>query len=102
LVAWVGGSNFSVGVSSGPSVGWYPLSPWDRYDPWVRASPTYVSRVNVVVRDDRPTREDRRRWHEWTRERGTTVVDRGAFVDRKPIASAAIPVTIDAIRRAPV
>ena len=102
LVAWVGGSNWSVGVSSGgPSVGWYPLSPWDRYDPWFQASPTYVQRVNVVVRDA-PTREDPRRWRERTRERGTTVADRRALVEQRPVQQALVRVPVETIRQAQV
>jgi hypothetical protein len=102
LVAWIGGSNFSVGVSSGgPTVGWYPLSPWDRYQPWYQASPTYVNRVNVIVRSE-PARQDRRDWQRFTRERGTTVVERAAMVDSRPIRQAALPVTAEAIRQAQV
>jgi hypothetical protein len=100
LVAWVGGSGFSVGVSSTPAVGWYPLAPWDTYHPWFRASPTYVSRVNVVVRNSRPNDERYRNWQQSTRDRGTTVVDRRAMVDRQPIARVALPVNAEAIRRA--
>ena len=58
LVAWVGGSNFNVRVTSGsvPAVGWYPLSPWDRYEPWYRTNATYVNRINVIVRARSATR----------------------------------------------
>ncbi len=51
LVAWVGGSNFSVGVS-GPALGWYPLAPWERYQPWYQAPRTHIDRVNVAVREE--------------------------------------------------
>lgn len=49
LVAWVGGSGFSVGVSfgGGPGIGWFPLGPREVYVPSYRASPTYVTRVNT-------------------------------------------------------
>ena len=101
LVAFVGGSNFSVGISTGgPAVGWYPLSPWDRYQPWYNASPTYVNQINVIVRNDRPQRDDRRRWHEHTRERGVTVVNREALLDRRPVQQAVIRTNPDAIRQA--
>jgi hypothetical protein len=100
LVAWVGGSGWSVGVSSGgPSLGWYPLSPWDRYDPWFQASPTYVQRVNVVVRPE-PARADRRQWRQWTRERGMTVVDRRALVERQPVHRSLRRVSDEVIRQA--
>jgi hypothetical protein len=51
LVAWVGfggGSGVSFGISTGPSVGWFPLGPRDVYIPAYGASRNYVSRVNVT------------------------------------------------------
>ncbi|MDQ3025096.1 MAG: hypothetical protein M3R58_01120, partial [Pseudomonadota bacterium] len=103
LVAFVGGSNFSVGVSSGsPSVGWYPLSPWDRYQPWYNASPTYVSQVNVIVRDS-PPRDDRRaEWRELSRERGVTVVNRNVVVDSRPVQQALVAVRPEVARQVQV
>ena len=99
LVAWVGGSNFNFSISSGATpVGWYPLSPWDRYEPWFQASPTYVNRVNVIVRSE-PARQDRRDWHRWTRERGTTVVDRRTLVEQRPVRQAVLQVPTDVIRQ---
>ncbi|HEY1327179.1 MAG TPA: DUF6600 domain-containing protein [Casimicrobiaceae bacterium] len=48
LVAWFGGSNFGVSVSSGPAVGWVPLAPREVYRPWYDASPQYVRQVNLT------------------------------------------------------
>jgi hypothetical protein len=50
LVAFVGGSGFSVGVSvgGGGGVGWFPLAPGEVYVPWYRTSPRYVQNVNVT------------------------------------------------------
>ncbi|MFB9069257.1 DUF6600 domain-containing protein [Pseudofulvimonas gallinarii] len=47
LVAFVGGSNWSVTVTSGPPIGWFPLGPRDVYVPWYRSSRDYFGRVNV-------------------------------------------------------
>lgn len=48
LVAFVGGSNWSLSVSSGgPPIGWFPLGPHDVYVPWYRVSRPYFGRVNV-------------------------------------------------------
>jgi len=47
LVAFVGGSNFSLTISSGPPIGWFPLGPRDVYVPWYRTSRDYFGRVNV-------------------------------------------------------
>jgi hypothetical protein len=50
LVAWVGGSRFSLAISMGrgPGIGWFPLGPREAYLPSYRASPRYVNRVNVT------------------------------------------------------
>ena len=49
LVAFVGGNNFSLSVSSGSvgAVGWFPLGPREVYRPWYSASRRYVEQVNV-------------------------------------------------------
>ena len=48
LVAFVGGSNWSVSVGAGPAVGWVPLGWREPYIPWYRHSPNYVRNVNVT------------------------------------------------------
>jgi hypothetical protein len=50
LVAWVGGSRFSLAISvgGGPGIGWFPLGPREVFVPGYRASPRYVNRVNVT------------------------------------------------------
>jgi len=47
LVAFVGGSGFSVGVSSGPAIGWFPLAPREVYRPSYNVSRDYYRQVNV-------------------------------------------------------
>ena len=49
LVAFIGGRNFSVGISLGSSspVGWFPLGPREVYVPPYYASRDYFRRVNV-------------------------------------------------------
>ena len=102
LVAWVGGSNFSVGVrTSAPVVGWYPLSPFETYQPWYRANATYVTNINVnyVIRDrDRAYRyADRQR--EIVRERAATVVQRDALLSRRNVQQAMVRVDPQTIRQ---
>ncbi|MBL8297012.1 MAG: FecR domain-containing protein [Rhodanobacteraceae bacterium] len=48
LVAFVGGSNFSVSVSTGRPIGWFPLGPREVYVPPYRASRNYFTSVNVT------------------------------------------------------
>ena len=47
LVAFVGGSGFSISVSSGPAIGWFPLGPREVYRPPYRVSSDYFRQVNV-------------------------------------------------------
>ena len=47
LVAFVGGGGFSVSISSGGPVGWFPLGPRDVYVPWYRGSRNYFNNINV-------------------------------------------------------
>jgi hypothetical protein len=46
LVAFVGGGGFSVSISSGGPVGWFPLGPRDVYVPWYEGSRSYFSNIN--------------------------------------------------------
>ncbi len=51
LVAWVGGSHWSLSAQvGGPPVGWVPLSPYEAFLPHYRATPVYVERINVPPR----------------------------------------------------
>jgi Family of unknown function (DUF6600) len=47
LVAFVGGPGFSISVSAGPSIGWFPLGPREVYRPPYHVSRGYFERVNV-------------------------------------------------------
>src|SRR5205085_1748464 len=97
LVAWMGGSGLSVSVTSGAApVGWYPLSPCDRYQPWYRASNAYVQNVNVVVNNyvSRPASPQMRMI---MRERGATVVTREALIERRPVQQARVQVNNQAL-----
>ncbi len=65
LVGWVGGNNWSVSFGSGhsgPAVGWYPLSPRDRYVPAYRVSSDFERRLVWNHRTNE-------RWHERYRDR---------------------------------
>jgi hypothetical protein len=46
LVAFVGGGGFSVSISSGGPVGWFPLGPRDVYVPWYQGSRNYFNNIN--------------------------------------------------------
>jgi FecR protein len=48
LVAFVGGSNFSISVSTGRPIGWFPLGPREIYMPPYRTSRNYFTSINVT------------------------------------------------------
>lgn len=88
LVAFVGGANWSVSVSSGPAVGWVPLGWREPYIPWYRSSPTYVRSVNrtqvtditIIDRYASARNIDNIRYMNRTVPSAMTVVPREAFV----------------------
>jgi hypothetical protein len=98
LVGWVGTPGWSLTVSSGPVgvVGWYPLSPWDRYEPWYRVQPTYVTHVNrVVIVDRRPPSAVHYRDH-------ATVATRDVFGSRRPVRDSMPAVPREVVAQQPV
>ncbi|MDN2711507.1 hypothetical protein O0880_18960 [Janthinobacterium sp. SUN118] len=60
LVGWVGGAH-GPQHGSRPGVGWFPLSPHDRYVPGYRASADYERRINRVADGRRPVTGERDR-----------------------------------------
>ena len=102
LVGFIGGAGFSVGISTGSPVGWYPLAPWERYDPWYRASPTYVTRVNRYVVDRAPRWYQGRgdEWRRWNRDRASTVVNRDVFVNRRAVQGSLLRMNPETLRQA--
>jgi len=48
LVAWFGGSNFSIGISFGGGYGWCPLGYGEPFIPWYGSSRNYFQRVNIT------------------------------------------------------
>ncbi|OGA54780.1 MAG: hypothetical protein A3F74_24965 [Betaproteobacteria bacterium RIFCSPLOWO2_12_FULL_62_58] len=118
LVAFVGGSNWSVsvGIGAAPVVGWVPLGWREPYIPWYRVSPTYVRNVNVahvtninVTNIFNNTTVTNIRYANRGVPSGVTVVRREHFVSAKPVepvkvssqALAAAPVTSAAPVRTP-
>jgi hypothetical protein len=99
LVAWIGGSNFSIGINlgGGPAVGWVPLSPREHYVPTYRVTNIYVTNVNSPyrrwlppARPDRPVRTGPIMYTNQGVPGGVTVVPQQVLRERKPITSAVI------------
>lgn len=105
LVAFVGGSGFSLSlnVGGGGPVGWFPLGPRDVYMPWFHASRRYFTNVNVTnIRnvyvnrtvinnfygDYRRGRVPPRGGHDYAYRRmagAVTAVPRNVFTDARPV-----------------
>jgi len=108
LVAWVGGSGFSVSVHvGGPAVGWVPLAPRERYVPYYRATPVYIDRVNLNPRFQPRQRQPGQpvptgpiAYSNQGVPGAVTVVPRDVLVRREPVARAVIQVP--EVHRAPV
>ncbi|MYN05932.1 DUF6600 domain-containing protein [Pseudoduganella aquatica] len=83
LVGWVGGSNWSVAFAdrrNGPGVGWYPLTPRDRFVPNYRVSAEHERRLGWSHQNSvhwKPQREVRRE--------GVTVLPREQFDARRTV-----------------
>ncbi len=104
LVAFVGGDNFRVSISSGPTRGiaWFPLAPGEVYRPPYQVSRNYFTAVNVTnTRIDQTTvvnvysnqanfRDARYRYRD--APAAMTVVPVNAFVESRPVARAALSV----------
>src|SRR6476661_1313489 len=91
LVAFVGGSGFSIAVSSGPAIGWFPLGPRDVYQPPYRVSSNYFRQVNVsntVINQVNIT-------NVYNNYRTNTNVTQANYVNmRAPNAVTAVPPTV--------
>ncbi|BAL95755.1 DUF6600 domain-containing protein [Rubrivivax gelatinosus] len=95
LVAWVGGSNFSVGINvGGPPVGWVPLAPREVFVPYYRVTPIYIDRVNHRPHGPRPVPTGPIMYTNQGVPGGVTVVPRDVLVRREPVARAVVDVNV--------
>lgn len=123
LVAFVGGSGWSVSVSTGAPIGWFPLGPGDFYNPWYHVSADYYRRVNRHnLRWDRH-HDDRDGFEHYFHERyrryregrdpdvhyanrlaphGITAMSRDAFVQARPVEGHRLRIDPRHLRTAPV
>ncbi|MDN5924194.1 MAG: hypothetical protein L0H70_04255 [Xanthomonadales bacterium] len=104
LVAFIGSAGFSISLSSGGPVGWFPLGPRDVYLPPYRVSQRYFTRVNVTnIRVINRTvinhyyndyHNHHRSWRDDYAYRhgrhAVTVVPRDVFTGAKPVAAGAL------------
>jgi hypothetical protein len=101
LVAFVGGSGWSVSVGGGPAVGWFPLGWREPYRPWYRASSRHVHNVNVthVTNVTNVYNTNVRHVHRH-RPEAVTVVPQQAFANARPVREARVNVAQAELARA--
>ncbi|MEO8117715.1 MAG: DUF6600 domain-containing protein [Rhodoferax sp.] len=113
LVAFVGGNNFQLTVSSGNvgGVAWFPLAPREVYRPAYAASRGYFEQVNrsntvinnTVIHNTYNTTNVTNVIYANRRVPGAVIaVPRAAFVQSQPVARAAVRVPREVLARAPV
>lgn len=105
LVAFVGGSGWSVSLGFGPApVAWFPLGPREVFVPAYRVSPVYLRTVNgphvnvtnININVTNVTYVNRQV------PGAVTAVPRDAFVQARSIASVGVALPRDAVGSAPV
>ena len=114
MVAFVGGSGWSVSASSGQPIGWVPLGPRDVYRPWYRGSQRYFTNVNVTnvininrthinndYNDYHRNRGGNGRYMNQSVPGGMTVVTRDSFTGGRPVYGAQVRVDHGQLERAP-
>jgi hypothetical protein len=105
LVGWVGGANWSVTFGSrhnGPGVGWYPLTPRDRFVPPYRISHDHERRLGWTYRGNELRWKDRD--HDGRRD-GVTVMPQDRFDRRNTVRvdrNQRVAIAPNAVRNAPL
>nr|MBA3775834.1 FecR domain-containing protein [Betaproteobacteria bacterium] len=114
LVAFVGGSNFRVSISSGPAtsgIAWFPLAPGEVYRPAYNVTPDYFRNVNVsntvvsntyITNVYNQTNVTEVNYRNREVSNAITAVPAVAFAQSQPVQKVAVPVNREAISRAQV
>ena len=113
LVAFIGGGSFSLAITSGSagSVGWFPLGPRDVYRPSYPVSRTYFNNINTsnttvnnttITNIYNNTNVTNVTYVNQRVPGAVIAVPAAAFAQSHSVAKAAIPVSKEAIAKAPV
>ena len=113
LVAFVGGPGFSIALSSGPAIGWFPLGPREVYVPPYSVSRNYFRQVNVsntVINNttiinnyySNPAAATRVDYVNRRAPNAVTAVPPAAFAQSQNVSRVAVAVPAAALQRAEV
>lgn len=111
LVAFVGGSNFRLAVSSGPGVAWFPLAPREVYRPPYRVSRNHINNVNTsnttinntqITNVYNATNVTRTVYVNQQVPGAVTAVPASAFAQAQSVAKTAVPVSRESLANAQI
>lgn len=117
LVAFVAGAALALELDRRPAVAWFPLGPREVYRPTYQASPRYITNVNVsntvinrteinkvvnVTRVTNVTNVTNVNYVNRQVPGAVTAVPTQTFVRAQPVRPAAVPLSRQALARAPV
>jgi hypothetical protein len=105
LVVFIGGDSWSISVSVGGGIGWFPLAPHEPYVPPFAAGSSYVRNINASHVQNFDPRTIEGRPMDYTNRRipeAVTVVPDRDFTTSKPVARAAVNVPEHQLQAAPV
>jgi hypothetical protein len=104
LVAFVGGSGFTVSLSVGGLIGWFALGPAEPYYPSYQVSPNYIQQINIT--NTRITNINVTNINvtniTYVNRTAVVAVPQNSFVSAQPVQSAAVRVDPNQIRQAQV
>ena len=112
LVGWIGGVGFSVGLSDGPPIGWFPLGWNEIYEPRYPVSNTYIRNINVtnihvtneyvtnyITTNGHSNHTDGNRYRNQSVTGAITMTTRTAFTTAQPVQQHRTEVPKDALAR---
>ena len=99
LVGWYGRPGINITISTGPSIGWFPLAPREYYVPSYTNNITYIRNINhitnnITVINPPATYANRMP--------GTTFVNGNTFVNSRPVQNNTIKVAAKELAEHPI
>ena len=99
LVGWYGRPGININISTGPSIGWFPLAPREYYVPSYTNNITYIRNINHITNNitviNPPTTYA-------NRMPGATFVNGNTFVNSRPVQNNTIKVAAKELAEHPI
>jgi hypothetical protein len=99
LVAWIGTPGIGISLSTGPSIGWFPLAPRENFIPRYTQNVTYIRNINYVTNNVTIINPPNRYRNQAP---GATVVNHQVFRESRPVGTNTVVVGAPIIASEPV